>query len=68
MNEILRRIRSLGWMVGAHNDYRINGKYMTYWMFTHSEGIYVKGEAETDESALTECLEKVLGLRLSHER
>lgn len=51
LNELLASIRNLGWMVAAHNDYRQDGKLMTFWLFTR-DGVCVKGEAETDYDAL----------------
>jgi len=53
--ELLTSIRAAGWMVGAHNDYRINGVPMTFWLFTHPSGQWVKGEGMTDLQALEEA-------------
>lgn len=52
---ILQDLREAGWSVAAHNDYRLNGKQMTFWLFTHECGLYIKGEGETDFAALAEC-------------
>jgi hypothetical protein len=52
----LARLRSLGWSVAVHNDYKINGLPMTFWLLTHPSGRWVKGEAASDEEALEECL------------
>lgn len=60
MEKLLTRLRALGWSVAVHNDYKINGLRMTFWLFTHENGRWVKGEGPQDEAALTECLEKAL--------
>jgi hypothetical protein len=54
--ESLTRLRKLGWMVAVHNDYKLNGTPMTFWLFTHPSGRWVKGEGQTDEGALADCL------------
>lgn len=62
MEVILYRIRRMGWVVGAHNDYFVDSKSGTirsYWMFTHSDGYFVEGDGEHDFQALQECLEKI---------
>lgn len=48
-------LREEGWMVAVHNDYRLEGKSFTFWLFTksidgslHAE----KGEGRTDADAL----------------
>ena len=46
-------LRSAGWAVAVHNDYRLNGKPHTFWLFTRGDRC-VKGEGETDEDALNE--------------
>lgn len=45
-------IRRKGWMVAVHNDYRLNGEFFTFWLFTKGNSC-VKGEGRTDEEALT---------------
>src|SRR5258705_13835176 len=47
-------LRSRGWKVAVHNDYRIGGKDMTFWLMTHETGAFLKGEGETDMDALME--------------
>lgn len=47
----LSEIREAGWAVAVHNDYRQDGKLMTFWLFT-KDGRCVKGEGETDADAL----------------
>ncbi len=50
--DALTQLRAAGWMVAVHNDYRLDGKSMTFWLLTHTDGRYVKGEGETDGQAL----------------
>lgn len=63
-------IRAAGWAVAIHNDYRLNGRRHTFWLFTmqdsppkltYGDGWYVKGEGFTDAQALNEIRRK-LGL------
>ena len=58
----LTRLRALGWSVAVHNDYKSNGLPMTFWLFTHPNGLWVKGEAASDEEALEECLNIALAI------
>lgn len=44
--------RCNGWSVAVHNDYRLNGESMTFYLLTHPRGIYAKGEGKTDLEAL----------------
>ena len=46
-------IREAGWMVAAHNDYRLHGEVWTFWLFTR-DGRAVKGEGHTDVLALND--------------
>ena len=46
-------IRAEGWMVAAHNDYKLNGRGYTFWLFTRDDRC-VKGEGKTDAAALNE--------------
>jgi hypothetical protein len=57
-------LRSEGWAVAVHNDYRVNGEHMTFWLFTHTNGRWIKGEAPSDEAALRAAL---ASLRTDHE-
>lgn len=50
--DALSALRAEGWSVAVHNDYRINGESHTFWLFTHDNGRWVKGEARTDREAL----------------
>lgn len=49
-------MREAGWRVAVHNDYRLNGEDHTFWLFTHPNGRWVKGEGRTDDDALAECV------------
>lgn len=44
-------IREMGWAVAVHNDYRMNGRPYTFWLFTKNNRA-VKGEGSTDVEAL----------------
>ena len=48
----LSDLREAGWRVAVHNDYRLHGKDCTFWLFTHPDGRWVKGEGATDWQAL----------------
>ena len=48
-------LREAGWAVAIHNDYWQNGIRRTFWLFTHRNGIWIKGEGNTDMEALMEC-------------
>lgn len=47
------QMRADGWSVAVHNDYRLNAEPHTFWLWTHPDGRYVKGEGRTDAEALT---------------
>ena len=47
-------LRDMGLMVAAHNDYRLNGNFHTFWLFTRADGMSFKGEARTDREALNQ--------------
>lgn len=49
---VLAELRGAGWRVAVHNDYRLGGREMTFWLMTHPAGIYLKGEGKTDLEAL----------------
>lgn len=53
--DLLNALRAAGWCVAVHNDYSLKGVQMTFWLFTHSGGLFVKGEAVTDIEALELC-------------
>lgn len=48
----LEIIREAGWSVAVHNDYTLSGERFTFWLFTHPNGRWVKGEGRSDEEAL----------------
>lgn len=48
----LERIRSRRWSVAVHNDYTLGAKRMTFWLFTHPNGHFAKGEGADDLEAL----------------
>lgn len=53
---ILRALRDAGWRVAVHNDYNLQGRFMTFWLLTHGETQrYVIGEGESDYIALLMC-------------
>lgn len=54
MFDILQQLRDAGWRVAIHNDYRLNGEEMTFWLMTRECGLYLKGEGRTDVDALAE--------------
>jgi hypothetical protein len=49
-------LRAAGLTVAVHNDYRLNGRAMTFWLMTWTnpagETLAFKGEGETDGDAL----------------
>lgn len=56
---ILNRLRSGRWTVAVHNDYIQDGAPMTFWLLTHPNGVFVRGEGSTDIEALEECQQAV---------
>lgn len=48
----LAALRQKGWRVAVHNDYRLNDVEMTFWLMTHADGRYLKGEGKSDLEAL----------------
>ena len=58
---LLRVIRSSGWSVAVHNDYRLNGLSYTFWLFTKGP-LAVKAEGRSDHEALTLVHEQVVQL------
>jgi hypothetical protein len=53
LEDMLGAMRAAGWTVGCHNDYCVNEKLGTFWLFTHKKsGRFVKGEATTDHDAV----------------
>lgn len=64
---LLAKIRYAGWSVAVHNDYRQAGEAMTFWLFTHPDGRWAKGEARTDPDALIEAM-KAIGPSVIQDR
>jgi hypothetical protein len=58
-----KRFADSGWSVAIHNDYRLDGKPMTFWLFTkplassacRESGWFVKGEGVSDDEALRQA-------------
>lgn len=48
-------LHKAGWRVAVHNDYRLNGQDHTFWLFTHPNGRWIKGEGRNDAEALAQC-------------
>jgi hypothetical protein len=46
------KLREDGWVVAVHNDYRMNGVPMTFWLFTRDDRRWIKGEGRDDRAAL----------------
>lgn len=56
----LRILRATGWTVAVHNDYHLEGKPRTFWLFTHREsGTFLKGEGATDEEAVKQVFDQL---------
>jgi hypothetical protein len=49
---LLDQLRQAGLSVAVHNDYRQGGEPMTFWLFTHPDGYWLKGEGKSDLEAL----------------
>lgn len=56
-DDLLERFRADGWSVAVHNDYEQGGESRTFWLLTHPDGIYTKGEGYTDQEALAAAWE-----------
>lgn len=56
----MEALRTQGWSVAIHNDYRLSGEPHTFWLFTHPNGRWIKGEGRTDEDALAEARAAIL--------
>jgi hypothetical protein len=52
---MVAKLRGDGWSVAVHNDYRLNGQPHTFWLFTHANGRWIKGEGKTDADAVTQA-------------
>ena len=49
-------LRSLGWVVAVHNDYKRDGGFHTFWLLTYPDGRYLEGEGKTDDEALEQIV------------
>jgi hypothetical protein len=58
-------LRTLGWTVAVHNDYRQDGMPHTFWLLT-KDGRAVKGEGRTDAEALDQ-IRKDIGSFPGHD-
>lgn len=56
LEEMLEALRGAGWTVAVHNDYRQGGHLMMFWLFTHPDGRWLKGEADSDRQAVIEIM------------
>jgi hypothetical protein len=52
-------IRAKGWSVAVHNDYKIEGRNYTFWLFTKGN-CAIKGEGPTDQDALNSVREQLI--------
>jgi hypothetical protein len=52
-------LRARGLMVAVHNDYRLHGQPMTFWLFVGPDGMSYKGEGLTDAEALDQVRAKL---------
>ena len=55
---LLSTIRTKGWAVAIHNDYRLHDESHTFWLFTKDDR-FVKGEGKSDIDALRIVLESI---------
>jgi hypothetical protein len=58
-SNMLLQLRSDGWLVAVHNDYRQNGRVHTFWLFTKGDQC-VKGEGLTDADALKQVIDALI--------
>ncbi len=58
MEELLNELRLRGWLVAIHNNYRQSGYsgVLSFWLFTHEDGRYLKAEGSNDVSCLGSIL------------
>lgn len=53
---LLSNLRTMGWMVAVHNDYRLDGERYTFWLLTRDNEELMQGEGLTDLEALRSAL------------
>ncbi len=61
LENIPNDLRTNGWAVAIHNDYRLNGEQHTFWLFANKDGRYLKGEGKTDAEALNQIRKSLRG-------
>lgn len=54
--DMLTLLRGAGWRVAVHNDYRQHGQEWTFWLLTHPNGRWIKGEGVSDALALDQAM------------
>lgn len=57
--------RAAGWSVAVHNDYRQFGAPYTFWLLTHPDGRWLKGEGASDTEALNGARARLQAAALS---
>lgn len=66
---VLAQLRNDGWAVAVHNDYRLHGERKTFWLFTHPNGRWIKGEGATDAEAIAAASRSaMLGKEAAHDQ
>ncbi len=63
---VLKALRGDGWCVAVHNDYKLNGKDFTFWLFTKDDK-HIKGEGATDMIALSNAYNQIGSTRIELE-
>lgn len=57
IDQLETELRSLGWAIAVHNDYRLQGQKYTFYLWTHPNGRWIKGEGHQGQTAaLEDCL------------
>lgn len=64
LEQMLEKLRCNGWTVAIHNDYKIHDVLYTFWLFTHSSGVWIKGESQSDALAVRDCLIEAQNMKL----
>lgn len=60
IEQILDTMLQYGWSVAINNDYYINDKWHTYYLFTHKTGRYIKSEGCSRHDVLASAFEECL--------
>lgn len=55
-------MREYGWSVAVHNDYIQDSQRMTFYLFTHPSGQFVKSEGPLDLNALSQCVKQMFDI------